>query len=279
MHILNLDPDWASSENAQIPFTVMRFPAGEIHIKLKESIDLVTDVMIRHRIKSADDIFLVLFAADALRSKYKGVRITAFIPYMPFSRQDRPMVKGEPFSLRVLSKILALGNFESIWTLDPHSTVTPALIENLFEVPLCHLGRMRQDIIDVYGDFDIISPDAGALKKIYDHAKVMRHTGSIFTANKVRDVSNGKILRTAVLDDVKGRTVLILDDICSYGGTFKALAKELKARGAKTVLLAVTHYEGVANAEELYQNGIDHVYTTSSIDFAPCAYITRYNVY
>src|SRR5215208_6143926 len=112
MTILNLDENFKPFGDG-IPFTKLDFPSGcEPHIKLSPIVS--EKAVITCRIQSANDIILVLLATDAL--KRSGVtKIRLFIPYLPFARQDRVMVPGEPLSVRVMADLLNTQNYDRVY--------------------------------------------------------------------------------------------------------------------------------------------------------------------
>lgn len=115
-------------------------------------------------------------------------------------------------------------------------------------------------------DFFIISPDGGSLKKIYKVCEQINFKGEIITCLKNRDTNSGKLSNVIIpKDDFGGKKCIIIDDICSKGGTFMGLAKELKKRNAGKIYLIVSHYEGSADVKTLNDSGIERVYTTPSI--------------
>jgi ribose-phosphate pyrophosphokinase len=118
----------------------------------------------------------------------------------------------------------------------------------------------------------LVSPDAGSNKKVANVAKYLNNISGqdicVVRADKLRNVATGQIIETTVYaDDLTGKECYIIDDICSKGGTFCALAKVLKAKGASKVYLVVSHYEGTANIQTLKDSGIDLIFTTNSKPF------------
>ena len=184
-----------------------------------------------------------------------------FYPYFPGARQDRVMVQGEALTIKVYADILNSLNLNQITIVDPHSEVTPALLNNC-EVINNHefikkvLERIKKDVL-------LISPDGGALKKIY---KVSEFLGGIpvVEGSKRRNVKNGKLEGFKVYEeDLLGKDCLVVDDICDGGGTFIGLAKELKKKNAGNLYLAVSH--GIFNngTEEL-QKYYTKIFATDS---------------
>jgi len=255
---LNLDSMFIPSPLPEIELSIAQFGGGEWNIKLNNNIDYnkIDEVLITNRILNGDDIFKILLAVDALR--IKGVKnISLFIPYLPYARQDRLCNEGESFSLKVFCNLINSLNLNKVYVLDAHSDVGPALLNNC-----TNLSSLNS--IDLVwkrlGRPILISPDAGANKKMN---KISESLDSKLTkCDKSRDLATGKLTKFEVFGEFNGEDVLIVDDICSYGGTFKGLAKELKAKGAGKVNLFVTHFEGVVSEIE----GIDEIFTTNSIN-------------
>lgn len=289
MIYINLDPNFkvgyhSSSIYPAYKFHTFKFSGGEMHIKFDAQYFAYftkPEFTLVHRINSSDNLMELLMANDALRRSYPDAEISAFIPYFPYARQDRVMVKGEPFSLKVFIKLLETANFHRIFTLDPHSEVTPALMDNLRSVSLDYLQQAAADIKTEFGEFILISPDGGALKKIYNEAKEIGYTGTILSASKLRDVKTGKILSTHIDtmgQDLTGKTVWIMDDIIDGGRTFIELAKLLKEEhGVKHVVLSVTHGI-VSHGEEELAKWINKIYTTNSVKDTESTLIKRYKI-
>lgn len=281
-HVIDLDPNFLAQIKVPLAVNKFRFSGGETHIKLEHNIDLVTDVLIRHRLNSAENIMELLLATDAAKRRFRKVRVSALFPYIPYARQDKVMAQGEPFSLKVFANLINAQNYETVWVLDPHSDISDALIENIRHIDPYYLFNAKDDIIKNFGEnFVMVSPDGGALKKIYKNATFIGYKGPIYCATKLRDVSTGKIVRTtldATKKDLKGKTVWIQDDICSGGRTFIELSKVLKNKGAKHVVLSVSHYEGIADEDKIKDSGIEQIYTTNSISNAGTDLVKRFSI-
>jgi ribose-phosphate pyrophosphokinase len=202
---------------------------------------------------------LLCLAVDALRRQDIELE-SLFIPYFPAARQDRVMVKGEPLSVKVYADIINSLNFKKVLVFDAHSEVTPALVNNC-EVIANH--KFIQSVIQSIGsDVLLISPDGGALKKIY---KLSEFLGGIevVECSKSRDVKTGKLKGFKVYEsDLKGKNCLIVDDICDGGGTFIGLAEELKNKNAGKLYLAVSH--GIFNKGFEDLNCFERIFTTNS---------------
>jgi ribose-phosphate pyrophosphokinase len=237
--ILNLDKNFRPfSSDQEIEFQSFTFSGGEPHIKIASKINANVSVTITHRINSFNDLGLLCIAVDALK-RMNVKEINAFIPYFPAARQDRVMIPGEALSVKVYADIINSLNLNKIQVFDPHSEVTSALLNNC-EV-ITNYNFIQQVIKKTGKEVILISPDGGALKKIY---KVSEYLGGIevIECSKSRDVKTGKLTGFKVYsEDLEGKNCLIVDDICDGGGTFIGLAEELKSKNAGNLYLAVSH--------------------------------------
>lgn len=251
----------------KISVETFNFLAGEVHIKLDDNGNInpsSNEVIIFARANSSDDIMRILLTNDALvRKGYKNNHL--FIPYLPYARQDRVMVEGEPFSLKVFTDMLKSCDFETIFVFDPHSDISTTLLEKNIHV-ISNVDFVKECMEDIGGNPLLVSPDSGSYKKIFKLASELEYKDEIILCNKARNLNDGKILAYSVdKADLGGRDVIIIDDICSRGGTFMGLATELKKRNAGKIYLIVSHYEGSADISKLKESGIERVYTTDSI--------------
>lgn len=216
--------------------------------------------------ESDDELVTLMFIAHQF--KELGIEMHLFMPYIPNARFDRVKNENEIFTLKSFAKIINSLNFEYVNVLDPHSYVSEALIDRL-EI------SSPKDIIQSFIDknflddcslnkFALFFPDEGAMKR-YSGMFKMPYTFGL----KQRDWETGEIRGLDIVGDetfIKGRKVLIVDDICSRGGTFYHSAKKLKELGAEEVYLYVTHCENTILEGDLLTSGlIEKVFTTNSI--------------
>ena len=259
--ILNLDPKFTPLTNqGEIKFQSFTFSGGEPHIKINPDFDRNEKVTITHRLNSFNDLGLLCITVDALRRMDVKV-IDLFIPYFPAARQDRVMIKGESLSVKVYADIINTLQLNKVFVFDAHSEVTPALVNNCEVIPN---HTFIQQVLNVIGEHvKLISPDGGALKKIY---KVSEFLGGVdvVECSKSRDVKTGKLSGFKVYeDDLNGMDCLIVDDICDGGGTFVGLAEELKKKNAGKLYLAVSH--GIFNKGFEVLDCFDAIFTTNSV--------------
>lgn len=242
-----------------LKFESFIFNGGEPHIKISES-QLEDAITITHRIRSFNDLGLLLVATDAV--KRMGVKdIELFIPYFPGSRQDRLMVTGESLTVKVYADLINAQQYKRVLIFDPHSDVTPALITNVKVlnnhkyVKHC-LGELNDEVV-------LIAPDGGALKKIY---KLSNYLGGleVIECSKKRYINTGALTGFKVhQDDLRGKHCVIVDDICDGGGTFVGLADSLKRKNAGDLSLIVSHgifSKGLMPLENRFRN----IFSTNS---------------
>ena len=210
----------------------------------------------------------LMYLVKHLRSH--GVNdIYLYMPYIPNARQDRVKTSEDVFTLKYFAELLNSLNLTRIEVLDPHSTVSEALIDNLFIISAESYAkeavlRMKEDEGIDTDHILIFYPDSGAAKRYSDLLE--RH---YIYGSKKRDWETGKIIGLDVIDngfDLQGRDILIVDDICSRGGTFLHAAKKLKELGANDIYLFVSHCENTILEGELLDGDlIKKVYTSNSI--------------
>jgi len=270
--MLNLDPSFTPlGENNSIAHQSFLFAGGEPHIKISDDFNQDEPVTITQRINSFNDLGLICITVDAL--KRMGIKeIHLYIPYFPAARQDRVMIPGEPLSVKVYADIINALALASITVFDPHSEVTPALLNNCITISN---HEFIKKVIDKIGtDVKLISPDGGALKKIY---KVSEFLGGaeVVECSKSRDVKTGRLSGFKVYaEDLDGADCLIVDDICDGGGTFNGLAEALKAKNAGKLYLAISHGIFSKGFDDLSKY-FEQIFTTDSIKSVAHAGVTQ----
>jgi ribose-phosphate pyrophosphokinase len=236
--ILNLDPNFKPLDGQEIQFQSFIFAGGEPHIKINPDFDQSKPVTITHRLNSFNDLGLLCLTVDALQLMHVELA-DLYIPYFPAARQDRVMIKGEPLSVKVYADIINTFKFKKVFVFDAHSEVTSAVLNNCEVIP--NHVFIQKVIQSIGNDVLLISPDGGALKKIYKVSEFLSGV-EVVECSKSRDVKTGKLTGFKVYaEDLKGQDCLIVDDICDGGGTFIGLAEELKNKNAGKLYLAVSH--------------------------------------
>jgi len=260
--------DLIHADKSSVKYSVVTFPDSQPHIKI-DTASLGDDrsvCRIITRISSPSDLLMALFAKNVL--SYEGFeKVELYISYLLTARMDRVMTGGEPFSLKVMAGIINSAGFSKIKIFDPHSEVTTALLENSYAVTN---SAFVADALKDYqaktnssdtANFCIVSPDAGALKKIYKVAEALNGM-QVVECMKNRDVKTGKLSGFKVFaESLTGKTCFIIDDICDGGGTFIGVAEELRKLNAAKVILIISH--GIFSKGLSLQN-VDEIYCTNS---------------
>lgn len=242
----------AYPEKSQINFKINRFPDGQQSVTLEINMSHLTavhsgGVQIKSRLNNFRDLELIVCATAALRNT--GIQnIQLYTPYFMGARSDRRFTEGDANYLKqVICPIINSQKFESVTILDPHSDVLEACLDNFVKISNHDIVKQALTAIDNKNDAQdrivLVSPDAGAYKKIFDVAQKFG-INKIITATKVRDVRTGKILHTEIptLDQHDDLQYVIIDDICDGGRTFLELAKAIHdSRPTAKVYLVVTH--------------------------------------
>lgn len=260
-------------ENSDIKYKISRFPDGQQSITLDMvDADLPNKitVSITSRLNSFKDLEIIISANQALREFSYVENVKLNVPYFLGARSDRKFEAGTSNYLKtVICPIINAQNFSRVTVLDPHSDVLEACLNNYHKH---NNHRLVKDALTKIDNKDgaqsricLVSPDAGAYKKIFDVAKEFK-IDNIITASKVRDIKTSKILRTEIptLDQHNDIKYVIIDDICDGGRTFIELAKAIKgSRPTAKVYLIVTHGIFSAGFKELAQH-FEGIYTTNS---------------
>ena len=224
-------------------------------------------VVINWFYESMDELFTVYCLVGHLRNAGFET-ISLYMPYLPNARQDRVKNEEDVFTLKYFCQIINSLNFKWVHVVDAHSSVGPALIDRVInEVPRSVLLNVftkldRNEKVDM-DNLIIFYPDEGAMKR---YSQLVEHPYAF--GIKRRNWEDGKIMGLDVIssESLEGKDILIIDDICSRGGTFFHSAKKLKELGVNKIYLYVTHCEDTIHKGELLESGlIEKVYTTNSI--------------
>ena len=230
------------------------FPCGEMHIKVTQAGDAPALTL---AFEKNEDIIELLLVCDALKRLGKPLQ-ELVIPYVPFGRQDRVAVPGECFSLKVFANLVNQCQVPRVVVTDPHSEVTTALLDNC---QVIKQGEVFAPLLADKKEFYLVSPDAGAMKKIHDLAARCPGCIDIVECSKLRNIRTGALSGVRVhADDLGGKDCYIVDDICDGGRTFIEVAKILRQKNSGKITLLVTH-GFFTKGLQVFDGLIDAVYT------------------
>ena len=256
----------AISESLDIPLAnahVGRFPDGEVDIKVLEDLRGSDCFVLQPTCPPVNDNWVeLLLLIDTLRRSSAG-RITAVMPYYGYARKDRKDEGRVPISAKVLANTLIVSGANRVVTVDMHA----AQIQGFYDVPVDHLyakpvllGRLRELGIE---DPVVVTPDVGGIKMARGYAKPM---GADLAIVDKRRISGSEIAVEHIIGEVKGRNVVVVDDMISTGGSISEAAGILKDEGAQQIIIAVTHPVFCGPAVERLNNApVDKILVTDTV--------------
>jgi ribose-phosphate pyrophosphokinase len=218
-------------------YSLIQFPGGEPHVKVLRD---ERPALIDARVRSFNDLGELLVLTDALRREGGPIRLR--LPYFPGARQDRAL-RGEALTVKVYADIINAQGYDRVEILDPHSPVVVALIDRVRV--LSPLPAIKTFVAQ-HGITHLISPDAGAEKRVWDVATILGLP--VIHGSKHRDMETGKLSGFGLERPPGPGRYLIVDDICDGGGTFIGLAETFKQQASAgwglvqpSLFLWVTH--------------------------------------
>jgi ribose-phosphate pyrophosphokinase len=244
--------------------TVSRFSDGEVLIELLENVR-GKDVFILQSTcaPTNDSLMEVLIMVDALRRSSAG-RITAAIPYLGYSRQDRrPRSARVAISAKVVANMLTTVGVNRLLTMDLHSDQIQGFfdipVDNIYGTPILLADLWKRD----YQNLVVVSPDVGGVVRARAAAKQLNSELAII--DKRRPKHNvAKVMN--IIGEVQGRTCVIMDDMVDTANTLCEAAAALKENGAEKVIAYCTHPVLSGNAVERITNSqLDELVVTNTI--------------
>jgi len=248
-----------------VPVVFKTFPDGESYIRLDGEVKK-EEVFIVQTTSPPQDSRLVQLALMIDAAKRNGARkVTAIVPYLAYARQDKTFLQGEDVSIETVANMLGAVGVDSLITVNVHQEKvlerSPFPARSLSAIPLLAEYFKRKGFEKAF----VLAPDEGALHIVEEAKKILgdecgylekhrdRYTGTI-TAEKKEKF------------DVKGRTVIIFDDIISTGGTIVAAAKIMRELSAREVYAACVHPLLIGDAEKrILEAGVEEIVGTDSV--------------
>jgi len=215
-----------------------KFSDGEVRVKIEENVRGKDVFVIQSTCAPANDNLMeLLIMIDAIK-RSSGQRITAVLPYFGYARQDRKDQPRVPITAKLVANLLTRAGANRVLTIDLHA----GQIQGFFDIPLDHLYAVRT-FQDYFAEKDlkdivVVSPDVGGIKTARAYAKRFGADLAIVDKRRVNDL---KTEAMHVLGDVKGKNVVMVDDMAATAGSLVEAASVLRKYGAKEVYAAVTH--------------------------------------
>jgi ribose-phosphate pyrophosphokinase len=216
---------------------IQRFSDGEFSPSIEETVRGKDVIIVQSTFPPADNLMELLLLIDAAK-RASAKRIIAIMPYFGFARQDRKDKPRVPIGAKLVANLLTAAGVNRVITMDLHAEQ----IQGFFEVPVDHLYAstlfvpMLQELnID---NLVIAAPDTGGTKRANAYAKLLGCDLAI--CYKQRKVAN-QIESMTVIGDVKGKNVVIVDDMIDTAGTLCKAAEMMLENGALSVRAICTH--------------------------------------
>jgi len=219
---------------------IHRFGNSEIYVRFLASVrGAYVFVLQTHAPPVNEHIVETLVMLDALK-RGSARRITAVLPFFPYSRQDKKHLAREPISGKLMADLLRTAGADRVMSVDLHA----GQIQGFFDMPFDHLTAhplLLDYIANEFGnDVVVAAPDAG---RVGVADRFSRKLGTqLAIVHKRRDpTKHGESEALHVVGDVEGRSVVLVDDMIDSGGTIVNAARALEAHGASEVYAACTH--------------------------------------
>lgn len=241
---------------------VEKFSDGELFVKFDESVRGSVLFLIAKIHMPYENFFELLMTVDAAR-RSSAREVILVIPYLPHSRQERREGLRTAISSRMVADMIQVMGADRMITLDLHTNA----IEGFYKIPVDPLSSMklfldhirRQDLPDLC----LCSPDFGGIKRIKQYKKNLN--AEMVVINKERLKANA-VASMEIIGDVRGKNVIIVDDLVDTAGTLCAAADLLISHGAKSVRAYCTH--GILSGralENIQQSRIEKLYISDTV--------------
>ncbi len=246
------------------PVDSSKFSNDELRVKVAETRVNSRAVVVQSLSNPVDsNIFEFCMICDAIRRM--GVAdITAVIPWMAYSKQDKVFRKGEALSVKVLARILQSAHVSQILTFDLHN---PAIL-GFFDIPVENLTA-RPMFVEYFRKkmtpyTVVVAPDAGSIKSSTSFAGELGVP--VVYMDKKRDLSTGEVTIMGISRPVEKADVIIVDDMIVTGSTLIESAKYLHSQRVKSMRVAATHHLRVEGATKaILEAGFDEIVVTDTI--------------
>lgn len=218
-----------------------------------------------HRINSYEDLWHMLQIIDAFNAL--GLVPTVTIPCLFDAQADRRFDTHQSYGLALVLDAMKLRKAKYV-IFHPHNE---DIVQ--FALPDAHIVSNAAffNAVAILENFRpkntiLLSPDAGGFKSLMKLADEVNWAGETYSASKYREWNDGesKLVQVIDRDDFGGKDVVVVDDLCVYGGTFKGLSKLLRKRNVGRLILVVSHMTIDDLGNDPVQNYFDAIYTTNS---------------
>ena len=249
--------------------TIENFPDGEILVRLDEDVRGRDVFIIQPTCSPGNDTLMELLIFIDCARRASAERITAVIPYFGYARQDRKDVGRVPISAKLVANMITVAGTSRVLTMDLHA----AQVQGFFDLPVDNLNA--EPILSRYfaekglENLVLVSPDAGNAKCARRYANRLGGSMAIIDKHRI-DATRAEM--AGIIGDVKGKTVLMMDDMITTAGTVSAAAELCEAEGAARIFVGATH--GILcepAVERLAAAPIEEIVVTDTTPVPPAA--------
>ncbi len=239
------------------------FPDGELLIKLEEDVRGRDVFIIQPTCEPVNESILELLIFIDCARRASAERITAVMPYFGYARQDRKDEGRVPITAKLVANMITVAGANRVLTVDLHA----AQVQGFFDIPVDNL--YAEPVFSRYWsarkltNLVLVSPDVGSARRARPY--VDRLGGELAVIDK-RRISDRDVEQGRIIGDVRGKTVLMMDDMITTGGTVSGAAKLCKDNGAVAVYVGATHALLCGPAvERLREAPIDELVVTDTV--------------
>ena len=243
--------------------TVSAFPDGETFVKIEENVRGEDVFLVQSSSPPTNHYLMEMFIMiDALR-RASASRITAVLPFYGYARQDRKDQPRVPITAKLVANLIVAAGANRVLTMDLHAQQ----IQGFFDIPVDHLyaapvmyeylrSKKLKNLV-------VVSPDVGGIKMAHAYSQVL-DVGLAIVAKRRKSAT--EIESMTVIGDIKGKCVLMVDDLTETAGTLTTAGALLKAKGAKQIIACVSH--AILNdlgISRLRKSVVDELITTDTV--------------
>ncbi len=243
--------------------TIKPFPDGETFVKIEENVRGEDVFIIQSTSPPTNHHLMEMFIMiDALR-RASANRITAVLPFYGYARQDRKDQPRVPITAKLVANLIVAAGANRILAMDLHAQQ----IQGFFDIPVDHLYAapvmykyLRKKKLK---NLVVVSPDVGGLKMAYAYSQTLEASLAIVAK---RRKSATEVESMAVIGEIRGKSVLLVDDLTETAGTLTTAAQLLKSKGARSIIACVSHaILNEVGVERLRKSAIDELITTDTV--------------
>lgn len=243
--------------------TVSSFPDGETFVKIEENVRGEDVFLVQSTSPPTNHHLMEMFIMmDALR-RASATRITAVLPFYGYARQDRKDQPRVPITAKLVANLLVAAGAHRVLTMDLHAQQ----IQGFFDIPVDHLyaAPVMFDYLKTkkIPKLVVVSPDVGGLKMAHAYSQFL-DAGLAIVAKRRKSAT--EIEAMTVIGEIRGKNILLVDDLTETAGTLTAAAALMKERGAKKIYACVSH--AILNdlgIQRLRKSNIDELITTDTV--------------